>query len=160
MKKIKEVAVVADPKNINTICKHIANGGTMISICRLWGVDSSEVLRQIRSNDETKKLYDQALEDRKEYFRERTIEEVQRLATYNIKDALEADGRMKKVQDMPDEFTAAIREIDSDGGIKFVDKVKPLEMLAKLAGIADKVEVSGKMTLEQMLIAASKDEKE
>lgn len=152
---IRTIVTLSDQVNIDLIIDHVANGGTIIDLCKMWAIKYSDVMRVIRANELYKKSYDQALLDRDEWAKERILSEVKALSTYTIKDALNADGTFKALKDMPDHLAAAIKEVDLDGNLKFSDKLKALDLLGKQLGIfIEKKEISGRVTLEQLIMEA------
>ena len=152
---IRTIVTLSDQVNIDLIIDHVANGGTIIDLCKMWAIKYSDVMRVIRANESYKKSYDQALLDRDEWAKERILSEVKALSTYTIKDALNADGTFKALKDMPDHLAAAIKEVDLDGNLKFSDKLKALDLLGKQLGIfIEKKEISGRVTLEQLILEA------
>lgn len=151
-KDLRTLAAKSDPQMIDIIIRHVQNGGSAIDLCREFQIDYSGIMNYIRSKDEYKKRYDNALVDRKEYDRERAEKEYRALSMYNIKDAVHADGTPKKIHEMPESLTAAIKEIDADGSVKFVDKIKALDSHSKITGLlTDKKEITGKVTLVDLL---------
>jgi len=154
-------ALVENQEVFDRVVDHISNGGSLLDFCRMLGFKYSDVMRFIRSNPARRATYEQALVDRKEWAQERVISEIRALATYSIKDAMNQDGTFKRLAEMPDELASAIKEIDADGAVKFSDKLKALEMLGRQIGMfVEKKEVSGKVTLEQLILAASSSDKE
>lgn len=159
--KIKTIVIQSDPKMIETIIDHVANGGSVIDLCKTWGVSYSAIMKQIRLGPESSRAYDQALKDREEWAKERILKEVKSLSMFNIKDIFNPDGTFKKPSEMPEAFTAAIKEITVDGDIKFIDKLKALDLYHKQMGLfVDKKEVTGRISLEQLINEANliKDE--
>lgn len=155
--KLKTLVIQSDPKMMETIINHVANGGSILDLCRTWGVGYSEIMKTIRSNPDYDKQYQLALKDREEWAKERILKEVQALGTFNIKDIFNHDGTIKKPSEMPDTFTAAIKEVTADGDIKFIDKLKALDLYHKQMGLfVDKKEVSGTISLAQLVLAADK----
>lgn len=148
--KLKSQMVVkGDP---DAIIRHISNGGSLTKLAKMWMCDYSEIMRLIRADSELLKRYHAAIEDRKEWARERIFEELQMMGTYNIQDSCNPDGTFKSVRDLPEDLARSIKEVDSDGGIKFQDKLKALDQKQKLLGlITDKVEISGKLTLADII---------
>ena len=152
---IRTIVTLSDQVNIDLIIDHVSNGGTIIDLCKMWAIKYSDVMRTIRANESHKKSYDQALLDRDEWAKERILSEVKALSTYSIKDALNADGTFKALKDMPDHLAAAIKEVDLDGNLKFSDKLKALDLMGKQLGIfIEKREISGRVTLEQLIMEA------
>ena len=154
-KDIRTVVALTDPTNIDTIIDHVSNGGSIVDLCKLWQLKYSDVMSKIRANADYKTRYDQALIDRDEWAKERILSEIRSLSTYSIKDALNPDGTFKPLNEMPDSLAAAIKEIDTDGVLKFSDKLKALDLFGKQLGIfIEKKEITGKVTLEQLIMAA------
>jgi hypothetical protein len=151
--KIKsQIAVKGD---FDSIIRHISNGGSLTQLAKMWSCDYSELMKLIRSDKDKLSVYHAAIEDRKEWARERIFEELQYMGNYNIKDAVRTDGTMKTIQELPEDLARSIKEVDVDGSIKFQDKLKALDQKQKLLGLqTEKVEVSGKLTLADIIIGA------
>lgn len=156
--KLKALAHVEDPKIFNSALNHIANGGSLIDLCKMWELRYSDVMRVIRSNPDLKARYDQAMVDREEWAKERVLAEFKALATFSIKDLFDSNGVPIPIHQLPDQVASAIKEINADGDVKMVDKLKALDSLGKhMAGLVDKKEISGTLTLEQAILAAYKE---
>lgn len=150
-------AKVAIKEKFQTIIDHNSNGGSLLDLCALWNVRYSDVMREIRADKELSKQYDQSLKDREEWAKERILAEIKSLAVFNIKEIFNHDGTLKKPSEMPPGFTAAIKEVTVDGDIKFIDKLKALDLYHKQMGLfVDKKEVSGTISLAQLVLAADK----
>lgn len=150
--KLKIQVLKKDERTIETMINHISNGGSLTHLCNMWGLRYCDVMKGIRSEPELKARYDQAIKDREEWAKERILTEVARLGTYSIKDVFNEDGSRRAVNELPDDLLSAVKEISSDGDIKFQDKLKALDMLGKQLGIfTEKKEISGKITLEQLI---------
>jgi hypothetical protein len=154
--KLKALALVEDKNNFDTMLNHVANGGSLINLCQMWEARYSDVIRAIRANPELEARYDQALEDRKEWAKERVLSEFKAISTFSIKDLFDpVTGAPIPIHELPDEVAAAIREVDAEGSVKMVDKLKALDLLNKnMAGVVDKTEINGKLTLEQAIMQA------
>lgn len=146
-----------DHQSMEVLFDHVANGGSLIALSKMWGMSYSKLMRHIRSKEDLKAKLAQAMSDREEWAREAVIEEVKKLSLYNVKDAVNPDGTIKQLQQLPENLTAAIKEINADGGLKFQDKLKAIDLFGKQMGLfVDKVQVDGKITLEQYILAAQK----
>jgi len=158
MKSIEPMfAKTAIKEKFQTILDHTSNGGSLIDLCALWNVRYSDVMREIRADKDLSKAYDQSLKDREEWAKERILKEVKSLSMFNIKDIFNLDGTLKKPAEMPPEFTAAIKEVTADGDIKFIDKLKALDLYHKQMGLfVDKKEISGTLSLETLIKEAHK----
>lgn len=157
--KVKMQILKADDRSLEAMFDHVANGGSLTELCVMWGLKYSEVMKTIRANPVLKSQLDEALKDREEWDKERVRSEVRNLGTYSIKDIFNSDGSRKSPHELPDGLLAAIKEVTADGDIKFIDKIKPLDMLGKQVGLfVERREITGTLTLEQILSAATKDE--
>lgn len=104
---------------------------------------------------------------------EQVLKELFRIATCDIGLAFNEDGTMKALHEIPEDVRRAIQAVETeqlfDGQgkdryqvghtkrIKFWDKNKALEMLAKhLKLLTDRIEHSGSFTLEQLVAASQK----
>jgi hypothetical protein len=151
--KLKSQMIVKG--DFEAIIRHISNGGSLTQLAKMWACDYSEVMRLIRADKDKLSVYHAAIEDRKEWARERIFEELQYMGNYNIKDAVRSDGTMKTIMELPEDLARSIKEVDVDGSIKFQDKLKALDQKQKLLGLnIEKVEVSGKLTLADIIIGA------
>lgn len=158
MKSIQPIlADIAIKEKFQDIIDNVSNGGSLINLCALWNIRYSDMMRIIRADDILSKRYNQALKDREEWAKERILKEVQSLSMFNIKDIFNLDGTLKKPAEMPPEFTAAIKEVTADGDIKFIDKLKALDLYHKQMGLfVDKKEISGTLSLETLIKEAHK----
>ncbi len=155
--KINSIEVFEN--RIDEFFNHISNGGSATQYCKLVNCDYAVLMSKIRSNEESFKRYRDAVDNRKEWAKERIYEELQYMGNYNIKDAVRADGTMKTIQELPEDLSRSIKEVDVDGSIKFQDKLKALDQKQKLLGLSvDKVEVTGRITLADMINQARKIE--
>lgn len=157
---IRTLSLKSEPEQLQTIIEHVRNGGSVLELCKVWEVSYSSVMSFIRSNPDYKQRYDQALLDREEWAKERVLSEFKALSTYSIKDLFDENGSPIPIHKLPDEIATAIKEINADGDVKLVDKLKALDSLGKhMAGLVDKKEISGTLTLEQLLTQAAKEDK-
>lgn len=161
------MTLISDPERILVIIDHVANGGSMIDLCKDWNVRYSGIYNAIQKNTEYKKLYDLALAARDEYDREDIKNDLNKLRSYNIKDAYQRiespDGQVTykalHPAEMPSSLTSAIKEISSDGSVKFIDKTKLIDMAGKRLGVlTEKIEIKGKVTLETLINQAMDEE--
>lgn len=155
---------------IDEVCNHVRKGGSVTSYARIMKVETGHVLALFEGV--FKRLLREAREERKEYIAERTIEELDSLATFNIADMFNDHGAPKQPHELPLALQRAIKGFkriettDKDGNtivrseIQFIDKLKALEMIGKEAGMfANKINHEGKLTLEG-LVAKSYENKE
>ena len=103
------------------------------------------------------------------------LRELLRIATSDIGEAFKDDGSLKPLKEIPTDVRRAIQSIEIDElfdgfgqdrhqigltkKLKFWDKTKALEMLGKhLKLFTEKLEVSGTVTLEALVVASQKKE--
>lgn len=103
------------------------------------------------------------------------LRELLRIATSDIGEAFDDSGRLKPLKEIPTDVRRAIQSIEVDElfdgfgqerthvgytkKLKFWDKNKALEMLGKhLKLFTEKLEVSGSLTLEALVVASQKKE--
>lgn len=162
------VIVFSDPNLMERIVNHVVNGGSLITLGDMLGVPYSALNAFIKADSKRVAEYAQALEDRKEWAKERVLQEIRDLGTYDIRKILDADGKVRPPSEWPDAIAKAISGIDIselfEGSgeertqvgwtkkIKTVDKLKALEIMAKnLNLLTEKHEVTGTLTLEKLV---------
>lgn len=160
------------------ICARIVSGpGTLVDVCRDFGdLHYGSVNEWIQSDEDRRKQYKEALDIRKEHAHEHVFRELMTWLKCDITQAFKPDGSLKALEDIPDDvrkFIASmeIEELYEGAGsrkievgivrkLKFFDKGRGLELMAKHLGmLIDKREVSGKLTLEDLLEASNEESK-
>lgn len=157
----REYHFFSDPKRMEHITLHVANGGSLIDIAKGAMIPYSKIMSWIRADKVRLDAYNAALEDRKEWTKETVLREIRELGTFDIRKILEENGNLKPVSKWPDEIAKAVvgMEIsENDDGdswvkkIKTVDKLKSLEMVAKnLSMLIEKHDVRHEVTLDQLI---------
>lgn len=158
------------------ICDFVANGESLISFCSDKKLVYSKVINWIYDDEGRQKSYEGALNARGEWVAQRLLAELQKVAFVDVRKLFNDDGSIKDVSDLPDDVAAAIAGIDiqeakydKEGDeveprtrkIKLVDKLRSIEMLGKnLKMFTDKVEHTGQVTLEQLVIGSLEKPKE
>lgn len=168
----KDMRLYEDPELLSKICKHVSSGGSVISLADLWQVSFGELMGWIRLDKDRSTRYEMALKDRQEWMFERVIQELQDIATLDIKDIFESDGRLKPIDQWPKAARAAVvgvevvEEFDGRGDeriqtgwnkkVKLADKIKALELIGRnLGSWTDKIEHTGTLTLEDIISGAN-----
>lgn len=163
--------IVNDPITMDTICLHVANGGSLIDLAKTWQTPYSKLMRWIRADSERLALYDEALMDRKEWTRESVLRELRALGHSDLRKIFADDGTMLHPKQWPAEVAAAIagleifeefagfgkdRElIGHTKKIKMWDKKSALELIGKTEAMFDKeTKDAGRPTLEQLLLGS------
>ena len=157
----REYHFFSDPKRMEHITLHVANGGSLIDIAKGAMIPYSKIMSWIRADKVRLDAYNAALEDRKEWTKETVLREIRELGTFDIRKILEENGNLKPDSKWPDEIAKAVvgMEIsENDDGdswvkkIKTVDKLKSLEMVAKnLSMLIEKHDVRHEVTLDQLI---------
>ena len=162
-------AIANGPDFMNTIVGHISNGGTLITLAELWDVTVSDITKRISRNPEWKEDYKLALKARDEWEKERLLQELRAIATVDIREAYDENGRLKDIKDMPASVAAAISNIESaeemsESGevsatirkVKFWDKAKAIETFLKKHGmLVDRSHVTVGKSLEDLVHEAN-----
>jgi len=168
--------LLADPHLIDTICGHVANGGTLITLCETWDVRFGDISNWIHADRERERRYIKALNDRGEWGVERVLQELRELGFSDLRKIFDEKGRILDPSMWPDGVAKAVSSIEVDElfdgsgkdkthigftkKVKFWDKSRALEMLGKnLRMFIDRHELSGTVKLEDIL-ASSRDEEQ
>lgn len=166
-----------DPDLIHTICDHIADGGTLLSLTDEWEVPFGWASNWLHNDTERSKMYAAALSGRSEYIRERVLGELELMGTSTLLGVLNDDGTIKPVSQWPKNMARTVSNIEifeefSGVGdqrelighvkkVRFWDKTRSLELLGKnLSLFVDRVHHSGKVSLEDLVLASQKGDKD
>jgi hypothetical protein len=174
---VTDLTVLKRPGAIDDFYKHVANGGSPIDLAVMWKIPFSELMHWIHTSPTHKQLYDDALQAQAEWAVRRVLQEVKRIGFADIRDAYQEDGRLKDIKDMPVEVAAVIASVESvdyfEGRgkekervgviqkVKFWNKLDAIKMLATNLGmLVERVEHSGKVSLESLINASLQVKKE
>lgn len=150
---------------MDNICHYVANGNSLLELCKTWKISYGEIIAWIRKDDHRSRMYTDCLNARSEWAEERILLELRRIGLSDIKSIYSKQGEIMPVHTWPDEVSSIIKSVDytDDGEIKkvtFWNKEKCLELLGKnIQMFIDRVEHTGKLTLED-LISKSRTEDE
>ncbi len=159
--------ILNDITAMDTVCGHVANGGSVVTLCGVWNVRYSDVMRWIREDKDRSERYDNALEDRKDWSKELILRELRRIASSDMRKIFAKDGSLLPVDQWPEDMARAVQSVEVDElfegvgrereqvgvtkKIKFWDKIKALELAGKnLAIFTDKIE-HGASTLDAII---------
>lgn len=160
-----------NPATMDTIYQNVANGGSLIDLCKTWDVGYSKVLRWIRADSVRLKTYQEALADRDEWTKEVLLRELRSIATSDLREMFNEHGRLKPPAEWPDSITRAIASVETfeefQGAgkdreyigdtkkLKLWDKTKSLELIGKtMALFVDRKELGLESSLEDLLAAS------
>lgn len=162
--------ILSQPDALKAICKHISNGGDLITWAANAGIKCwDDVAEWIDADPVRQRKYELALIRREAWMREKVVAELARIGTSNLTTIFDDKGNMKPIFEWPMELAGAIQQIELveifEGvgkarqqigwtrKIKFWDKVKALELVGKhLAMFADRVEHTGTVKLEDLIL--------
>ena len=156
---------------LQTVFKHIACGGTLISLAKTWDVSYSTISRWLTADEERRKVYDDACELRKEWLRDKILHELTAIASVDIRELFDDNGALRPASEWPDALTQAVSSIETkelfeyEGDekihvgythkVKVWDKVKTVELIGKsLSYFTEKHEHTGKISLADLVEAS------
>lgn len=151
-----------EPGSFDHVVASVTNGGSVLELAETLDIRYSDVMRWIHADPSRDKAYSQALKDRNEWGIESLLLQIKRVANSDLRMAFTADGKLKPVKDWPPELAAAVAAVEVEDGacvkIKLWDKTKGADMLFKFHGLfVQKVEHSGKLTLEDLLVQSTQE---
>lgn len=155
-------------ETIDEICAHVANGGALTGLCDVWQVRYSDIVVWIYQDKSRSIPYENALRANGEWMVNKLLDELRKIATVDIRRAYDEHGALKPIAEIPAEVAGCIQAIETEElfhgkgedreqigyvkRVKFWDKLKSIELLGKkLALFIDRVEHSGRMTLEDLV---------
>jgi hypothetical protein len=165
--EIKFNPICLKPQFFPDLLDAMANGELLIDLCKRIsdesiasggrGVKYSEVLGYITADERRMKAWNAAVKDGQSWLVNRLISELRAMGLIDIKDALNPDGTVRPIHEIPETLRRSIAGMevketyDEEGKltgfiktIKLADKHKSIEMLGKqLNMFVDKVVVSG-----------------
>jgi hypothetical protein len=134
----KETEFFQNPELLTKICRHVANGGSLLDMADMSGVQYCDVMRWIRADKDRSAVYDQALQDRGEWSIELALNEL-----HNI---------IHKLSDYDQEGVPVKAQVR--------DRIKAVELIGKTKALwAERVENNHVVKLEDLVLASYKDGK-
>lgn len=130
-------------KTLEDICSHVANGGSIIDLCKLWKIGWNNLNNWLYADKERKERYHQAIEAQGEWAIQRILTELRSIAFCDIDVIFNEDHSLKPIADWPEEARRKLSgievdELKEDGvrigytkKVKLVDKIKALELMMK-----------------------------
>lgn len=166
---VKKYIEDIDPNTtLDVVCSHVANGGTVQEYCENLDIDYGTMMKFLNQGG-CRERYDQALDSRKSWLKERALREYQAIAFVNMREFYDENGNPRQMDELPEEITRAISSIkkvikddEETVEIKFHDKVKGLDAIIKYGAEftpPQKVDVGGS-TLEALLTKSFEGETE
>lgn len=130
--------------DLDDICDHVANGGTLAKYCDDNDLNFGKVSFWIKEDGLRNQKYKDALACRKEWSVQRLCGMVMEMASFDPASVFTKSGEMKPISDWPPAARAALSQFESVGSVptkvKFVDRLKSLEVLGRAMGMFEKTE--------------------
>lgn len=143
---------------LDVILQHIRNGGSLLDLCRTWGVRYSDFISWIRADEARSNLYNEAMKDRSEWTDEMILSEIRLRIELDPRKLYNADGSRKRVHQLDADTARMIDEVKKDGTIKFMGKKEALELGARNRQLlTDKVKLGADSSLEDLLARSYAD---
>lgn len=150
---------------MDTICTHIASGGTLIGLTEVWDIPFGWVSSWLHREPDRSRQYLMALDGRSEWAKQKILSELEALGLSDISGILNGDGTVKELSQWPTGVSKTIasveiseifegtgrdkRVVGHTKRVKFWDKTKSLELLGKnLLLFNDKLDVSITQTID------------
>ena len=134
--------ILADPETIDIICSHVANGGTLITLCETWNLPFGWIANWIHADPDRDKRYRMALNDRAEWGKERVLLELRRMGLSDIRQVFNEDGSLKPVAEWSEDISKAIQSVKIEelfegtgAGRTQIGHTKKVKLWDKLASI-------------------------
>ena len=139
-----------NPDAMEHIFNHVAQGGSLVELAKMWDIPYWAIAAYT-SQEGRDKVLNRAMVLRSEYWIEKLKWIIQQLSESNIQDLYDENGAILNPKDMPRTLAACVQPIEvfeefdyMDGQkikigetkkVKFWNKDKNLEMLAKIYGL-------------------------
>ena len=149
-------AFLEDPARLESICRTVANGGSLVNITRDADVRYTDVIWWMYdvAHPHRKAAYETALRDRGEWEVEAILKELRAIALLDIREAFNDDGSIKPISEMSAGLAGAVASIEVNElwgpapapgeartqigltkKVKFWPKVESIALIAKKAGL-------------------------
>ena len=167
--------LLQNPANtLQVLVAHVANGGTITTLCDTWEVSYAEVLRWLYADRAREREYVRALNDRAEWAKETLLAQLRDIALVDIRQVFDDNGHIKAIDQWPKALASALAsfevvdEYDDEGvktgtlkKFKLYDKLKAIDLLGKnLALFVERHEINGKLTLEHLVASTGLEKKD
>lgn len=155
-------------ETMDIILNHVASGGSLTELCKLYNVPYHRIRYWIKDDPVREKEFAEAHQWRNEWYVETLFAELRKIAASDLREIMGEDGRIKDPSEWPESIASVVssfevvEEFEGSGRnktkvgyckkIKLWNKEKAIEMLGKhLRLFVDRVDVSGKVTLEDLV---------
>lgn len=158
----------ADPNILKGICEYVSNGGTLATLAELWDVSYSDVLALVQSKDPKLEVYNKALDSQIVWGKEVILRELRAIGLTDLTEAFNPDGSIKPITEWPEQIRHSLAGVEVEEfklgpntnartkKIKFIDRLRAIEMLGKHMGMFQAApQIVGELSLEKILDQAN-----
>lgn len=170
---------LGDPELLPDICGEVAGGSTLVLVAEAKGIPYKLLNRWIADDPERAKRYALALDIRDHHAKDLIVAQLIAYLKADVTEAFE-DGNLKHVADMPDnlrkmiagiKFSEVFKNIGTRGNmqkvhtgniieVKFIDRTRTMELFMRnLAMLIDRKEISGTLSLAELITQLDNDKK-
>lgn len=154
-----------NPNMMDVIKNNVSAGSSLYDIAVLYGVEFHDLHSWIHGDPDRKAIYTSSYNIGKDLIKTRLLDEVKNISFCDVSDVFDDDMALKPMSLWPKKALSAVKSIKSsiDGSktVEFYDKLKAINMLGGEVGLFnDKLEVSGHVTLEQLVSKSMSDNKD
>lgn len=159
-------AALSDPDFIEDLCEDIADGKTLSEVVRERNIKYKLVFEWIAGDEVRVAAYEKAIQARGQGYRDSVLEQLKAATQADFLDAVNEDGSIKSPSEIPPSLRPVVvgyeESTTADGRvtrrIKAADKLRAAELLGRTGAMfTDKVDLGGKLTLEQLVMASMKE---
>lgn len=171
--RLKEL--LSNPNIMDIIVAYVSSGGSLPELCRTWDVSYGHIATWIVDDSERSRKLFEASKARDEWCHKKVLNELQHIALADVRLIFDDTGAVKPIKDWPDSITRAVASVEifeefagrgEDRAligytkkIKFWDKVKSLELLAKNLGmLVERHKHEGTVRLEDLVAGGAEPE--
>lgn len=149
---------------MDTICTHVAQGGSLIDLCEGWDVVYGKIVGWVNADKGRKDLYNQSLQDRNEWAKEAILHQLREIANVDIRSLFDDKGNMLPPHKWDPDVAKAVAgydvtftEFGDNKKLKMNDKLKAIELIGKtMAMFSDRVHHTGELTLADLVALSNK----
>ncbi len=105
-------AKLHDPELMDTICRHVASGGTMVALADTWRLSFGDLSGWVNGDPERLKRYTAAIADRGERAKEVILHELRLMGSVRYLDMINLDGTVKNPTEWPEAIRAAVKSVE------------------------------------------------
>ena len=153
--------------DIDKICDHVSNGGTLANFCNETGMSFGAVNTWIKENNYRNGKYKDAVACRQDWATQHLCSMVMEIARFDHKSVLAKDGvTFLPMSEWPPEARFAISELEVVPGtnvvkVKFTPRLKAIEMIGKTMGMFSvPVNIKADQTLADLVLGSMKKKDE